>query len=184
MNRAFQTWPARFLVLGLFIFMQSSTASGCGCDEPTNGSNGANGSANGANGGGDGGGPALDSGPLADGGPMQDAGPGGEDGGVTIEPVGGVNLTHADARACDLVFQAAQPEVPSVSFASEVQGRFVSRAPLLSVSFIARDDATLQGVEILQFNYVQAPGAVSLVKADCFDGSGNALSGSVVEFLP
>jgi hypothetical protein len=168
-----------FLLVGLFL------PQACGCnDTPPENQNG--GSSNT-----DAGQPAADAGtPTPDAGPAVDAGPTGDDGGPApdagpiIPPVGGISITNADVRACDLLFQASQPEVPAINFNAAVRGRHVVGAPQVAASFVALQDQSLEGVEILEFVYERQPGAVTLVKADCFDSSGNAVASPGVSIDP
>ena len=135
-------------------------------------------------------GPALDAGPLADagadddGGVLADGGSTAVDAGVIIPPVGGVGITNANVRACDLLFQASQAEVPTITFNAAVRGRFVLGAPQVAATFVAAQDQSLEGIEIIEFGYERVPGAVTLVKADCFDASGNAVEPPGVSINP
>jgi hypothetical protein len=122
-------------------------------------------------------GPAEDAGPQEDGGVIPDAGP-------MIPPVTGVGITNADVRACDLLFVASQAEVPAITFNAAVRGRYVVGAPQVAATFVALSDQSLEGVEILEFVYERQPGAVTLVKADCFDSSGNAVASPGVSINP
>jgi hypothetical protein len=129
-------------------------------------------------------GPVVDAGPLADAGSQEDGGGANVDAGVIIPPVGGVGITSASVRACDLLFLASQAEVPTITFNAAVRGRFVKGAPQVAASFVAAQDQSLEGVEILEFVYEGPPGAVTLVKADCFDASGAVVNPSGVSINP
>jgi hypothetical protein len=92
----------------------------------------------------------------------------------------GINVINGAVRACDLLFRAPGDEVPTVEFGSTVRGESVPKAPLLGVSFVAREDVSLEGQELGRLAFTQ-PGQVGeLVSASCFDSAGAPIEGDVV----
>lgn len=91
-----------------------------------------------------------------------------------------VGVLNDSVRACDLVFRAAGEEVPSVVFGGAVTGEAVPKAPYLAVSFIAREDRSLAGEELLQLVFTGEAAPAELISSTCSDGTGAVVSGDVL----
>ena len=98
--------------------------------------------------------------------------------GMGTTPVqGDLNLVNAEARACDLLFEANGHELSSVSFNSAVEGVFKKRTPKFAVSFTLKANESLSGsVASLQLKSGSLSD-VQLVSGTCFDASGATIEG-------
>ncbi|MCP4501881.1 MAG: hypothetical protein GY822_18135 [Deltaproteobacteria bacterium] len=84
----------------------------------------------------------------------------------------GLNVNNASIRSCQVLFTTNGDEVPSVVFDDAVRGEFIPKAPMFSLAFTARDDASLVGVELARFAFDGNAVAPSLTDAKCFDAAG------------
>jgi hypothetical protein len=89
----------------------------------------------------------------------------------------GLTVAHAEARACDALFEVSGDEVPEVRFQAPVTGEFVPKAPRFAISFVANADASLEGQELARFVFTTTNDPPSLVESTCYDGAGNAIEG-------
>lgn len=92
----------------------------------------------------------------------------------------GIHVVNGNVRACDLVFRATGDEVPSVSFGGSVMGQYVPKAPNLGVSFVAKNDGSLEGQELGRLVFRGAVTPAELVSATCFDAAGKPIEGDVI----
>lgn len=92
----------------------------------------------------------------------------------------GIHVVNGNVRACDLVFRTSGEEVPSVSFGGAVIGQHVPKAPNLGVSFVAKDDKSLEGQELGRLVFRGAVAPAELISASCFDSAGAPIEGDVV----
>lgn len=91
-----------------------------------------------------------------------------------------------DVRACDILLES-DPAIISVVFADAVVGRSRASGAKMAISFTAKDDAALTDAP-LQFGFASADapdeGGVSILRADCFDSTGNKLQDSSLTLSP
>lgn len=91
----------------------------------------------------------------------------------------GIFVTSEAVRSCDIVFKSSVDEIPKINFTNVVTGESVPRAPHVGVSFAATSDASIANQELARAAYT-GTGTLELVKAECFDAAGAAISGDVV----
>jgi|GEM_PF-760011 len=102
------------------------------------------------------------------------------DPGPDVGPTGnGLQVANADVRSCQVLFTTNGAEVPNVEFADEVTGEFIPKAPRFALAFAAKDDASLVGVELARFVFVDDTVAPSLTSATCYDASGAEVADAI-----
>ncbi len=101
------------------------------------------------------------------------------DPGPPVTEGSGIFVTSDAVRSCDIVFKSSIDEVPKVNFTDVVTGEYVPRAPHVAISFAARSDQPIANQELARAAFT-GTGTLELVKAECFDASGTAVSGDVV----
>ena len=97
----------------------------------------------------------------------------------------GLSIDNAEARACDVLFDAGTSGAASAAFDSSVIGRFRLKGDKLAVSFTSKTDSPLQGKVLRLLD--EAGGDVDAAKlggmsVTCYDRKGGALSDAGARF--
>lgn len=102
----------------------------------------------------------------------------GASGGVDPGERCGVEVSGADARACELAFRCDGSCV--ATFARSVRGSSQQRGDQFAMAFIARDDMPLNGTVATLTLSERNRCSAKLVATTCYDRTGSALSGAAV----
>lgn len=114
------------------------------------------------------------------------AAPGCEEGAVcfsqrcAVPSEGVLEISAADARACELLVEETSAEVAGVVFEDSVQGRFMTRGAKTAIAFFSASDAPVQGGAVRLQTVDGEPSTLTVLEAECFDREGAAVPGASI----
>ena len=94
-----------------------------------------------------------------------------------------IDVTDANARACEVVLVEEATEVLGVDFSAGSLGTHVHESPRTAVTFSRETDTAFAAGSVLVRRTEGASAALRLTRGRCFDRDGNVLAGEPLRLL-